>query len=78
MCLDIAYLLKTEDLLLKHYSKLIFKYGNSAVGLKFILKSMFGWLLWVYELCRGIHIFLAKHTNPDMEHFPNAHLFFGY
>ena len=58
----------------KHYSKIIFKYVNSAVRSKFILKFVFGWLLWVREQCHGTHIFSAKCTNANHKRYPNVHL----
>ena len=72
VCLNTVYLLKTYCW--KHHSKIIFKCVNSTMKLKFILKSMFWWLLWVRKQCHGIHIFLAKCTNAQMEHFSNAHI----
>ena len=39
---------------------------NNAVGPKFILKFLFGWILWVCEQYHKTHIFLAKCTNANM------------
>ena len=64
VCLNTVYLLKTYCW--KHHSKIIFKCVNSTMKLKFILKSMFWWLLWVRKQCHGIHIFLAKCTNGTL------------
>ena len=39
---------------------------NGAVGLKFILKSVFEWLLRICKQCRRAHIFSAEHINADV------------
>ena len=78
VCLDITYLLKTENWKLKtycwkHYSKIIFKYVNSTVGPKNALVCVFLHFWLGCEQCRGTQPktqTLKTHTGR----YANTHL----